>query len=52
MQTYISVIGVGTERKDLNDLAYEVGKLIAGERSLYSTQSFKIRTDSSLILCR
>lgn len=29
MQTYISVIGVGTERKDLNDLAYEVGKLIA-----------------------
>jgi len=29
MQTYISVIGVGTEREDLNKLAYEVGRLVA-----------------------
>ncbi|MBE0447961.1 MAG: TIGR00725 family protein [Actinobacteria bacterium] len=29
MQVYISVVGVGTEREDLNRLAYEVGRLIA-----------------------
>jgi len=29
MQVYISVIGVGTEREDLNRLAYEVGRLVA-----------------------
>lgn len=29
MQIYISVIGLGTEREDLNKLAHEVGRLIA-----------------------
>ncbi|HZD59300.1 MAG TPA: TIGR00725 family protein, partial [Anaerolineae bacterium] len=28
-QVYISVIGVGTEREELNSLAYEVGRLVA-----------------------
>jgi len=29
MKNYISVIGVGIEREDLNEIAYEVGRLIA-----------------------
>jgi len=33
-QTYISVIGVGAEREDLNNLAYEVGKLIAKQGAI------------------
>ncbi|NCO66274.1 MAG: TIGR00725 family protein [Candidatus Aquicultor secundus] len=29
MQTYISVIGLGAENEELNDVAYEVGRLVA-----------------------
>ncbi|HZD59631.1 MAG TPA: TIGR00725 family protein, partial [Anaerolineae bacterium] len=34
MQVYISVIGVGTEREELNTLAYEVGRLVAGRGAI------------------
>lgn len=34
MQVYISVIGVGAEREDLNQLAYEVGRLIASRGAI------------------